>query len=58
MSLKEVLQAINTLNNYLLQLDQNTSGGVYALHKVKDGVNFDPEGKTKQAIIDSYFKNN
>ena len=33
-SSKEAFQAINTLNNYLLQNEQNIPGVIYALHKV------------------------
>ena len=57
-SSKEALQAINTLNNYLLQHEQNISGVIYALHKVNGEINFGLGGKKKQATIDSYFKKN
>ena len=54
----EALQAMNTLNNYLLQHKQNIPEVIYALHKVKVEVSFDLGGKKKQATIDSYFKKN
>ena len=57
-SSKETLQAMNTLNNYLLQHEQNIPGVIYALRKVKVEVNFGLGGKNKQATIDSYFKKN
>ena len=33
----------------------NIPGVIYALHKVKDRVNFGLGGKKKEATIDSYF---
>ena len=54
-SSKEALQAINSLNSYLLQHEKNIPGVIYTLHKVKDRVNFGLSGKKKEATIDSYF---
>lgn len=56
MSSKEAFQAINTLNNYLLQYEQNIPEVIYVLHKVKDEINFGFGGKKKQAPIGSYYK--
>ncbi|XP_074359320.1 CENP-B homolog protein 2-like [Apium graveolens] len=57
-SSKEAFQALTTLNNYLLQHEQNIPGVIFALHKVKDEINFGFGGKKKQATIDSYFNKN
>ncbi|KAL8096590.1 hypothetical protein AgCh_037524 [Apium graveolens] len=45
-SSKEAFQALNTLNNYLLQHEQNIPGVIFALHKVKDEINFGFGSKT------------
>ncbi|KAL8094554.1 hypothetical protein AgCh_036181 [Apium graveolens] len=57
-SSKEAFQALTTLNNYLLQHEQNIPGVIFALNKVKDEINFGFGGKKKQATIDTYFNKN
>lgn len=41
----EVFQSIVTIENYLLQYEQNISKIVHALYKVKDMMHFDVKGK-------------
>lgn len=41
----EVFQTIVTIENYLLQYEQNISKIVHALYKVKDMMHFDVKGK-------------
>ena len=55
-SSKKAFQAITILNNYLLQHEKNIPDVVYALQKVKDGLEFVLGAKKKQITLDAYFQ--
>lgn len=52
----EVFQSIVTIENYLLQYEQNISKIVHALYKVKDMMQFDVKGT--KALNAFFFKRN
>lgn len=52
----EVFQSIVTIENYLLQYEQNISKIVHALYKVKDMMHFDVKGKKSLKCF--FFKRN